>query len=339
MNVLHRIKQEPTNMWKPWRLVAVVGSIAILGLIIAAPWFTSPYYVRVLTAVLIDIILVSSFRFVTLMGGWSFAQVALMGMGAYTAAILAMTFGWPFWVVLPLGGLGAAFSAAIISSAVLRCRGIYFFLATFATGGALAEIWKTLQFPFRGKTGFWLSSLPFQDMYDSYYFFVLAFTVLCVFAMYLLEKTHLGFTIKTVASQERLAESVGVDILRHRFAALVIGSFFAGLAGVLYIYMVGGVTPQYFTISHMMSVVIWTVVGGTSALAGPIISVSLFTVIREATVGLVEYYPLILGATMVIIVIFLPGGLSTLPDRIRGRKTEPTPIVKYFQSLIKRHSK
>src|SRR4030042_4266171 len=93
----------------------VAGLGILLALLASVPFFAGTYYIHIMTLLLINIILVSSFRLITTTGGWNLAHVPLMGLGAYISAILAKSYGMPFWATLPLAGLGAAVAGLVFS--------------------------------------------------------------------------------------------------------------------------------------------------------------------------------------------------------------------------------
>src|SRR4030042_700774 len=126
----------------------VAGLGILLALLVSVPFFAGTYYIHIMTLLLINIILVSSFRLVTTTGGWNLSHVPLMGLGGYTSAILAKSFGMPFWVTLPLAGLGVAAAGLVFSLPLRRIKGFAFFIASFAAGEALRLTWTRLIVPF-----------------------------------------------------------------------------------------------------------------------------------------------------------------------------------------------
>jgi ABC-type branched-subunit amino acid transport system permease subunit len=116
-------------------LITVLLILAIVG--IAVPFVTGYYYTDVITMLFIDIILVSSFRLITLTGNWNLAQIPLMGVGAYSSALITGSLGWPFWLSLPLSAVVAALIGLAMSYPLARTRGFAFFIASYAAGEAV----------------------------------------------------------------------------------------------------------------------------------------------------------------------------------------------------------
>jgi branched-chain amino acid transport system permease protein len=287
--------------------------LAIFVFLLATPSFLGSYLFYILSLLLVNIIVVVSFRFISLMGGWSFVHASVMGMGAYVTGILTVRFGLPLWVGIPSAGLATAACGVLIAIPCLRTRGVYFILATFATGEAIRQMWIRLQIPFGGLSG--IPGIPTVGEVP-YFYVVLGLTASSVAVMHRLEFSRLGDTIKSVASEESLAESIGIHAWRYRVVAFVIGAFFAGLAGALFAHKTGAITPGDFTFSTMLGILVATLLGGTGSVLGPMIGVFVITVIEYLGLKLLEWLPLVLGGIMITVILVLPGGLESLPERI-----------------------
>ncbi len=302
--------------------------LAALGIILVAlPFTLREYYVDVVTMLLVNVIIVASFRLITTTGGWSLAHIPLMGAGAYGTALMTGAFGWPFWLTLPLAGLVAAVIGLAMSYPLVRTKGFAFFVASFAAGEALRLCWMRFKVPFGGHKGLTnipppetipipgLRAIDFSDA-TPYYFLALVVTVLCLAIMHRLDKSRIGDTLKAINSQENLARSVGVNVTQYKILAFVIGSFFAGIAGVLLAHRLWAVEPQQFGFVTTLYLLVWVVFGGTRTFAGPIIGVVVLTVLGELLDPLAEWVPMIYGAILISTLLFLPEGLEGLPRRL-----------------------
>ena len=280
----------------------------------------------------INVLLVSSYRLLTLTGEWSLGHVVIMGVGAYASALLAKQAGVPVPLSMLLGGGAAAAVAAILSFPLFRMKGFYFLIGSFAAGEIIRLIWKRFTDPFGGPKG--LKRIdPFPDIetgflsidfYEpvNYYFLALVVVSVSLFVLYRIERSRIGLTFHAIHWQDRLAESVGVDTFRYRTLAFVIASFFAGIAGGLYAHYVGAVNPTRFSVDQMVYVLVWAIVGGTATFHGPILGVVVLTVVNEIVLralGLDTVRPLIYGAILILSVLYLPDGLESLGTRLRAR--------------------
>jgi branched-chain amino acid transport system permease protein len=304
----------------------VLGTLPVV--LISAPFAISGYKVDLLTNLLINIILVSSFRLITTTGGWSLAHIPMMGCGAYATALLAGTLGVPFWFSLPLAGLAAALAGLAISYPLARTRGFAFFVASFAAGEAIRLCWIRFKIPFGGHKGLTvpapvlLQNVSWLDFEEAvpYYFLALAITLVSLAIMYRFDKSRIGDTWRALASEEKLAKSVGINITKYKMLAFSVGSFFAGVAGVLLAHRLWAIEPRQFGFNTTLYLLVWVVFGGSHTFAGPIIGVVVLTFLAELLRPMVEWVPMIFGTIIILILIFLPNGLESLPGKLRVLK-------------------
>lgn len=322
------------NLSKP------IGLAVLAIILVALPFMVGAYYVDVLTMLLINIIIVVSFRLITTTGGWSLAHMPLMGAGAYATALMGIYFGWPFWLNLPLAGLAAALIGLVMSYPLVRTKGFAFFIASFAAGEAMRLCWMRFRVPFGGHQGLGnipapetipipgLRTIDFSDAIP-YYFLALVVTVLCLAVMYRLDKSRIGDTLKVIYSQDSLAKSVGINITGYKILAFVMGSFFAGIAGVLLAHRLWGIEPQQFSFVTTLYLLVWVVIGGAHTFAGPIIGVTVLTGLGELIRRFHEWVPMIYGFILIATLLFLPQGLESLPKRM-------SPLVKKIPIIGRR---
>ena len=308
------------------RLVFLFAALAVL------PYLLSYSQQEIAVLLVINVLLVSSYRLLTLTGEWSLGHVVIMGVGAYASALLAKRLGVPVPVSLLLGGGIAAATAAVLSFPLFRMKGFYFLIGSFAAGEIIRLIWKRFTEPFGGPKGLKrIDAFPDIDIGSlsvdffepvNYYFLALVVVSASLFVLYRIERSRIGLTFHAIHWQDRLAESVGIDTFRYRTLAFVIASFFAGVAGGLYAHYVGAVNPTRFGVDQMVYVLVWAIVGGTATFHGPILGVVVLTVINEIVLralGLDTARPLIYGAILILSVLYLPNGLESLAPRVRER--------------------
>jgi len=138
---------------KRLNLPVAVGLGVLLAVLCILPFVLRTYHLTIATVLLMNIILVVSFRLITTSGNWSLAHIPLMGAGAYTAALLSRNFGWPFWALIPTGGFVAALVALAMSVPLVRTKGFAFFIASYAAGEAMRLMWARIERPFGGWQG------------------------------------------------------------------------------------------------------------------------------------------------------------------------------------------
>jgi branched-chain amino acid transport system permease protein len=136
--------------------------------------------------------------------------------------------------------------------------------------------------------------------------------------MYLIDQSRAGKALVAIHSQDSLCESLGINILGYKTLAYITASFFAGIAGALIGHYMTTVSPPQFAIGPMLLVLVWVVVGGVNTFWGPIAGVFTLYLIQEQLRGiLVEWLPMFYGIILIAMVFALPGGLESLPTRIR----------------------
>ncbi|MBE7183274.1 MAG: ABC transporter permease [Methylobacterium mesophilicum] len=302
--------------------VRILAALAFAAALVAYPFVSSSYYVGVGILFLINVILVISYRTITTMGGWSFAHITMLAIGAYTTALLQTLFGVSFWLILPIAGAIAALTAAIIAFPVMRTRQFYFFLSTFAAGEAIRQCFIQFKEPFGGIEGIPFLSPPEGFLGISffsttnYYLLVLLIAAICSGLLYLFDISRTGRTIQAMAENENLSMAVGVDVWALKTLAFCVGSFFAGVAGALFAAYNGFVAPTDYTAQFMFKIIAAVIIGGNRTFWGPIIGLLVLTLMEQALRGAAQLVPLIWGMAIILTVLFIPGGLERLMQRL-----------------------
>jgi branched-chain amino acid transport system permease protein len=305
--------------------------LAIYAVLIVLPHLLSFSQKEIAVFLLINVLLVMSYRVLTLTGEWSLGHVVIMGVGAYGSALCAKRLGIPVPISMLLGATIAGAVAYVLSFPLFRMKGFYFLIGSFAAGEVIRLLWKRFRDPFGGPKGLKLiPSFPdieiggtTIDFFEpvNYYYLCLIVVSVSLFVLYRLERSRVGLTFHAVHWQDKLAEAVGVDTRRYRTLAFVIASFFAGLAGALLAHHIGTVNPNRFDVKEMVFVLIWVIVGGTATFYGPILGVVVLTVINELVLrelGVDQARPLIYGAILIASLLFLPQGLESLGPKLRA---------------------
>jgi len=314
-----------------------LGIVLLAAALIVLPHLLSLSQQEILVFLVINVLLVTSYRLLTLTGEWSLAHVVIMGVGAYASALASKVLGFPVPLAMVAGAAMAGLVAFLLSFPLFRMKGFYFLIGSFAAGEVIRLIWKwsELTWLFGGPKGIKLIP-PFPniealsiDFYNpvNYYYLCLVVVAICLVVLYRVERSRIGLTFHAIHWQDKLAESVGVDTFRYRMLAFVIASVFAGLAGALYAHYIGTVNPNRFDVEEMVYVVIWAIVGGTATFYGPILGVVILTILNEVVLralGVDEMRPMFYGAILILFILFLPNGLESLVPKIRdwtaGRK-------------------
>lgn len=307
----------------------VIAALVVLAVI--AP-FTSSYAIILITHALIFAILAMS---VDLLLGYtglpSLGQAAYLGVGAYLTAILATQFqfglDWTFWVVIVLGILIGAATAAFFGLFAIRATGVYFLMITLALGmcvWGLAYRWNSLT---GGDNGIVLPPRPqfgIQLADDvTYFYLVFGFFVASLAALYALVMSPFGRSLVGIRENELRMRILGYDTWLHKYIAFVIAGGFGGLAGVLWAHTNGLVSPEDVILGTSVDALLMVVLGGPGTLVGGAIGAGVVVFLREYLSTLVPWWQYVLGGVYVLTILYLPGGLMGIPERIRRRRAEP----------------
>ncbi|WP_422032747.1 branched-chain amino acid ABC transporter permease [Roseovarius sp.] len=290
---------------------------------------------EILVFLTINVLLVSTYRLLTLTGEWSLGHVVIMGVGAYASALYTKEFGVFVPVSMLLGGITAALIAILLSFPLFRMKGFYFLIGSFAAGEIIRLLWKRFREPFGGPKG--IKGIdPMPDfsigIYDfdffepiSYYYFAGTIVILCLWILWRIEKSPVGLTFHAVHWQDKLAEASGVNLRAYRTLAFAIASGFAGIGGALMAHYVGTINPNSFDVEVMVFVLTWAIVGGTATFYGPILGCVLLTVLNEMVLremGFEQLRPLIYGAILIASILFLPNGLESIVQRFTRKEAK-----------------
>ena len=300
--------------------------------LIALPHGLSFSQQEILVFLTINILLVASYRLLTLTGEWSLGHVVIMGVGAYASALLVKRLGVYVPVAMILGGVTAGLVAFLLSFPLFRMKGFYFLIGSFASAEIIRLLWKRFRDPFGGAKGlkridgmpdFSIGPLT-ADFFEPvvYYYFALIVVVICLWILWRIERSLVGLTFHAVHWQDMLAQASGVNVRKYRTMAFVLASGFAGLSGALLAHYIGTINPNSFDVEMMVFVLTWAIVGGTGTFYGPILGCIALTIINEVILremGFEQARPLIYGAIMILSILFLPDGLESLVQRAMAR--------------------
>ena len=307
--------------------------VALAIALIVLPNLVSFSQQEVLVFLTINILVVASYRLLTLTGEWSLGHVVIMGVGAYASALVTKELG--LWVPLGIivGGLASALIALALSVPLFRMKGFYFLIGSFAAGEIIRLLWKRFRDPFGGAKGIkGIDPMPdfsigiYQfDFFEpvSYFYFSAVVVALCLWILWRIEKSPDGLTFHAVHWQDKLAQASGVNLRRYRTMAFVIASGFAGIAGALLAHYIGTINPNSFDVEVMVFVLTWAIVGGTGTFYGPILGCVVLTILNEIVLrelGLEQTRPLIYGLILILSILFMPNGLESIVQKVTRRK-------------------
>lgn len=300
--------------------------IVFVGLLLLPLLTTNLYQIRVLDIILINIILCIGLNIVKGFAGQvTVGHIGIYAIGAYASATLALKFGLPFWVCLPLATLVAGFAGIVIGTPSFRLEGAYLALTTLGFGEVIRIFISVTQY--FGST-FGIGSIPapqignfLLDTPYRYYFLVMPITLIGIYISFSILNSSAGRAFRSVRDDALAASAAGVNVKKYKLVAFIISALYAGCAGSLYAHLTPGyIHPNNFTVIEMVTLLLMVVLGGLGNIWGGIIGAIIITIFYDLTQEYYQYQLLIFGMSIVILVLFMPKGIGGLFQKFFATK-------------------
>ncbi len=308
----------------PARRISVAGMVLLVA---AFPLIDqNQYLLSVIVSTLVLLVLNTSWNFVLGVAGvWNFGQLAIYALGGYGAGIIMLHTPLPPWLAVLGGGVVGAFASVLLAFPTLRLYGIYTSLLTFS----FAEIIQYVivndgsgltggSFGFPIVKGLYSSLSPDASM-RAYYWTILGVVVASTVALAAVSRSHLGIALRAVRDAPAYAAARGVSPLRYRVIAFAISGFLAGIAGALYLSFNQSISPSVMGLTPMSIDVTMLVIGGLGTVFGPLIGTTMLAIVQTSLVSHPGIELTVLGTFLLIVVVFVPGGLVGLIARTQRR--------------------
>ena len=305
-------------------LFTVLGALLVLAL----PQYLKNYGIYLLTYWLIFIIATMGLNLtVGYAGQKSLGHAAFFGIGAYTVAIM-MKAGISFWLGLPAAALICFVVGLILGFPALRVQSIYLAFATLGFNTAIWLVMRNEEWLTGGTFGINNIARPALFGYSleanrPYYYFVLVVALILAALLWGLLRSPWGKAFKALRDNPIRAESLGVDIRSYTLLSFAIGAVYAGVAGALFASLVQFIEPAPFAVGASIMMYLMVVVGGAGYFLGPIVGAAVGVVLPEwlrDVPGVSNWYLPMFGAAVVLLMIWLPDGLLSIPDRMRAKR-------------------
>ncbi|TGQ32492.1 branched-chain amino acid ABC transporter permease [Mesorhizobium sp. M00.F.Ca.ET.216.01.1.1] len=267
-------------------------------------------------------------------GRINIGQGAYALMGGYVSAILVVTYGWSFWLTLPVAGLFCAAASVLIGLPILRLRGVYFAMVTLVltevarllalalpiTNGAKGMV----SIPLPGAlSAFGLTIIPdFATLHNArlaFYLLAVALMVVCFAVVYRLVHSRVGKLCQSLQQNEELASSIGVNIAYLRVIAYAVSSFFGGVAGAIFAAISQSIYPSSFTVIDSVNFMLNCFLGGLGYVFGPMLGTLVLYFGWDLLFQTGRFQLLIYSTLMIVLMLFLPNGLLSLAVTTRKK--------------------
>ncbi len=311
--------------------------LAGLGLAAVLPALTgfNQYLMTILVIMLVFIIYSSAWNLLACSGQGSLGHAAFFGLGGYVSTLAALNLGLSPYLTMFIGGAFAAFIGVLIGLTCVRLKEWFLAMVTF---GFAIIIQTLIVTQFSSISGGWdglasprlvSSEIPFAPAIE--YYSLLAITAGVILVIYLILRSWIGLAFSAIRENELEARASGIDPVKYKLLAFAISAFFAGMAGALEIAHFGYITPEIFGVDISFWPIIYSISGGLATIAGPIIGTIVISLFWEGLrmAGLTYARFIIIGLMLILVVIFLPHGMVSLPEKIKewrnARKRGRTP--------------
>jgi branched-chain amino acid transport system permease protein len=309
--------------------LVALAIVAILPLFVRSDYIIS----EVLTPMIIFAIYASSWNLLAYSGQGSLGHAAFLGIGGFASALLAVKLGVPPAIGLFVGGVFSAAIGFLVGLACVRLKAWFLAMVTFGFAVIITTLISQLDAVIGGIMGFPTPLIASRGIPFYYVTMVLAFV--SILTIYLIMKSKAGLAFKAMRENELEAKMTGINTAKYRLLAFVLSTFFAGLAGGLYAQSIRYIQLDVFSSYHSFQPLMMSVIGGLGTIEGPIIG-SVIIVAVESYLPRID--PLLqslmgslfsgvsnvgpplrlisLGLFLLIVVIFVPKGISSLIRRV-----------------------
>jgi len=302
-----------------WRLPVVAGLALVLAL---GPVFMTSYWVGLLTQIVILAILAMSLDILLGYTGLpSLGHAAFFGVAAYAVAVLSTTYRADFWTCVVAAVLIGTAVSAVFGLIVSHVRDVYFLMITLALGMILWGVsyrWIPVTGGDNGISGIPTleahAGLPVSGPVAFYYVTLLVFVV-CTTLMILIVRSPFGLTLRGIRENESRMKSLGFRTWIHCYLSYVIAGAFASVAGVMWAYYNGFVSPTYLDLTASSELFLMVTLGGPATLAGPLLGAGAIVLLKNVMSAYTARWLLILGMVYIVAILAAPRGIWNVGGR------------------------
>ena len=291
----------------------LIATIFLILLIL--PPIIPRFYTYIIALIFVTGLLAMSLNMVVGHGMiFQFHHGVFYGVGAYTLALMLTKTSLPMWVGFAVGAIAAAVVGLLIGWFCVRLTRLYFGMLQISLGSLIwAIVFRWYSFT-GGDDG--IHGIPMPPLFsprisslNNAYYFILIMLVICLVVLYLILKSPFGTTLEAIRDNPQRCEAVGVNVRRHQLMAIVIATFFAGIAGVLFVVLERSVSPDLLFWTLSLEIFIMCLLGGWFTFAGPMLGAAIMVALRTFVAIYTEYWTLILGVILILLIFFLPEGV------------------------------
>ena len=307
----------------PLRVAAALLAIVllVLPLLTAASPYTTVLAIDLLTAALFA----TSLHFIMGPAGMhSFGHAAYFGLGAYAAALLLQKANLPMEAALLAAPFAAGLGALVFGWFCVRLSGVYLAMLTLAFAQIVWSItfqWDDFTGGSNGITGVWPA--PWLADKQAYYYLTLALVAAGVLGLRRVLFSPFGYALRAGRDSPLRADAIGLDVPRLQWAAFVLAAIAAGLAGALYAFSKGSISPDSLGVGRSVDGLVMVLLGGVQTLTGPVVGAVTFTWLQDSVARVTDYWRALLGAIILLLVLVFPQGIAGAAGQLLERFVKP----------------
>ncbi len=278
----------------------------------------NPFILNMLSLSAITLIVVTGLNLLLGFAGQiSLGHAGFVALGAYISAIASVKFGVNPWIAILIAVFATEIFAIFIGYPTLKLKSHYLAMATLAIGEIINIVTNAWVEATGGPQGFvgipLLSVFGFAlDNEVKFYFFIWSLTFILIFLSINLIDSKFGRALKTIKSKENAAYAFGINVHLYKMIVFLISVFYAALAGGLYAFYIGFISPSSFGLTESINYITMIVVGGMGNFVGVFISSVILSILPNLFASFEDYWPIINGLLLIFVIMFTPNGLKDI---------------------------
>ena len=290
------------------------------------PVFLPRFYVYLVSIILLYGLLATSLNLVLGYGGiFQFHHAVFYGVGAYGTTLMLTKTGLPPMLAFIVGPLVSATFGLVLGIICIRLSKLYFGMLQISLGSLVwAIVYRWYSFT-GGDDG--IHGIPIPEMLSSpkgAYYFTLIITLVCLFVMWKIIQSPFGSVLQGIRDNPVRSEMIGINVRMHQLLALVLAGFFAGVAGSLFVVVDNTVFPDMLFWTFSLEILIMCLLGGWFTFLGPMLGAAVIVALRTFVSTYTDYWALVLGIIMMLVIFFLPNGiLGYVEEKFKRGFIEP----------------
>ncbi len=310
--------------------LAAVAALALTMLVLPPLTANSPYVVVLVIDLMVAALFAASLHFIMGPAGMhSFGHAAYFGLGAYSAALVVRKLGLPMEQALVFAPVVAALGALVVGWFSVRLSGVYLAMLTLA----FAQIvwagvyqWDDFTGGSNGLTGVWPSAWLSDK--TSYYYLTLVLVAVSLWVLRRMLFSPFGYALRAGRDSYLRADAIGIDVKRMQWMAFMIAGAFAGIAGALFAFSKGSISPEALNVSRSVDGLVMVLLGGIQTLAGPVVGAVSYTWLHDVMARSTEYWRALLGAVILILVLLFPQGIAGFFRQLLDLRRAQTEVTR-----------